>query len=100
MSRKRAVDRFLAVAEGAITAAGTLLPLAGGFEAKGDLDKAQRYALRGVKLLRRLLDVIGNEDAALALLERIAGPDAAKPITDEELAAQRDRIVAELTGAE
>lgn len=99
MSRKRAVDRFLAVAEGAITAAGTLLPLAGGFDAKVDL-KAQRYALRGVKLLRRLLDVIGNEDAALELLERIAGPEATKPISDEELAAQRDRIVAELTGSE
>lgn len=97
---KKGVDRFLAVAEGAITASGTLLPLAGNFAAKGELDQAQRYALRGIKLLRRLIAIIGNEEAALKLLERIAGPDAAKPITDEELTAQRDRIVAELTGAE
>lgn len=93
---RKGVDRFLTVAEGAISAAGAVLPLVAG-DSKIDLQRAQTYALKGVRLLRKLLEAVG-EDRALELLERVAGVDATTAITDEELEAQTARVLEALTG--
>lgn len=85
------VDRWLAVAEGAITAGGALIP-----DDRDTLQTAQRLALRSLRALRQIMRA-RTAEKALELLEAIAGPQATKPISDAELDAQVRKVVDSLT---
>lgn len=85
------VDRWLAVAEGAITAGGALIP-----DDRDSLQTAQRMAMRAIRVLRQIMRA-RTAEKALDLLEAIAGPQATKPITDAELDAQMRKVIDELT---